>query len=229
MPKASRTKQPNGLVLFGHFTSLPTGKAALMLSMAKLRFEYRQVELFERQQFGAGFTKLNVAQQVPVLCHGKTTVTQSAVILQYLSELSGKFGGRSSAERRQILQWLFFDADMIASLRFPRTLTRIFNANQEQVCEFHRERGRRALASINEVLKKQDFIALRRPSIADIAMFPVVDNASEAGVATTKYTHVRRWLERMRRLPGCENHYELMARHTIVDMSTTPAASGVSR
>ena len=54
---------------------------------------------------------------------GRSYIRQSAAILLYLSELSGKFGGRSDAEKRAILEWLFFDADMVASLRISRTLT----------------------------------------------------------------------------------------------------------
>jgi glutathione S-transferase len=221
----SARREPKGrLTLWGHFTSLPTGKAVLMLSLCKLPFVFREVALFDREQHGEEFSRLNPARQVPVLQRGRSYIRQSAAILLYLSELSGKFGGRSDAEKRAILEWLFFDADMVASLRIPRTLTIIFDGRQPEVCAYHRERGRKALALLDDVLRERPFVVGRQPTVADIAMFPVIDNAGEADVEIASFRGVKAWRRRMLELPGCMNHYTLMERYTAVDMTSTPAA-----
>ena len=44
-----------------------------------------------------------------MLVDGDTTLTQSGVILDYISSKTGKLGGRSAAERREVLRWLFWD------------------------------------------------------------------------------------------------------------------------
>ena len=70
-----------------------------MLSLCDLPFVFREVALFDREQDGAQFLRMNPARQVPVLHHGRNYVRQSAVILLYLAELTGKFGGRTEAEK----------------------------------------------------------------------------------------------------------------------------------
>ena len=40
------------------------------------------------------------------------------------------------------------------------------------------------------------------PSIADIACFPYVALAGDGGITIEDYQAIRRWLERVRRLPG---------------------------
>ena len=52
----SARREPKGrLTLWGHFTSLPTGKAILMLSLCRLPFVFREVALFDREQHGEEF------------------------------------------------------------------------------------------------------------------------------------------------------------------------------
>ncbi len=221
---SARRKPKGRITLWGHYTSLPTGKAALMLSLCDLPFAFREVALFDREQEGEEFSRINPARQVPVLQHGRNTVRQSAVILLYLAQLSGRFGGQNEAEKRAILEWLFFDADMVASLRIPRTLTIIFDGRVPEVCEYHRERGRKALLRLDEILRRRPFIVGRKPTLADIAMFPVIDNAAEAGVETASLDGIEGWKHRMLGLPGCLNHYKLMERYTAFDMNRTPAA-----
>ncbi len=60
--------------------------------------------------------------EVPVLVDGETVLTQSGVILDYISSKTGKLGGRSAAERRDVLRWLFWDnhklSTQIGTVRF---------------------------------------------------------------------------------------------------------------
>ena len=60
--------------------------------------------------------------EAPVLLHNGKKLTQSGVILDYLAEVSRKFGPKSDDERREILRWMLFDnhklTSPIATLRF---------------------------------------------------------------------------------------------------------------
>lgn len=215
---------PGPLTLHGHFTSLPTGKVALMLRLCGLNFEYREVKLFDDEHHDDAFGALNAFRQVPVLARGDRLIVQSAVILLHLAEETGRFLGRSHEDRTRILEWLFFDSDMVASIRVPRTLTRIFDRPDESIIEYHRQRGLNALRTMEEALAVRPFLCGPEPTIADVAVFPVIDNAGEAGIDVTEFEAVVEWLGRMRSLPGSLNHYDLMACYTRVDMSTTPAS-----
>ena len=47
--------------------------------------------------------------EVRVLIHKGLRLTQSGVMLHYLSDLLGKYGGRDEAEKREIWRWILFD------------------------------------------------------------------------------------------------------------------------
>ena len=62
--------------------------------------------------------------------------------------------------------------------------------------------GHVALNAMELQLKEHDWLALGRPTIADIACFPYVETAPESKVPLDPYTAVRAWLARCKALPG---------------------------
>ena len=61
--------------------------------------------------------------------------------------------------------------------------------------------GRIALDVVEARLATHDWLALGHPSIADIACFPYVETAPEAGMPLAPYPHVTAWLARCKALP----------------------------
>src|SRR5258708_39834598 len=77
-----------------------------------LPYTLHPVDIFSGQQFGGDFLKLNPNAKVPVIVDregpgGKPyTVFESAAILIYLADKSGKFLAKEGAARYDALQWL---------------------------------------------------------------------------------------------------------------------------
>ena len=84
-------------------------KVALALTLAELDWEPVFVDFFGGATRSPEFRAINEMGEVPVLVDGSTTLTQSGVMLDYISSKTGKLGGRSAAERREVLRWLFWD------------------------------------------------------------------------------------------------------------------------
>ena len=85
-------------------------KAAIMLELSGCEWSKRWVDFFNGETRSVEYRQnVNVMGEVPVLNHGEVHLTQTGVILNYLSEQTGKFGGQSDAERREILRWILFD------------------------------------------------------------------------------------------------------------------------
>ena len=84
-------------------------KCALALTLADQDWEPVFVDFFKGEARSPEIRKINEMCEVPVLVDGDQTLTQSGVILDYISSKTGKLGGRSAAERREILRWLFWD------------------------------------------------------------------------------------------------------------------------
>jgi glutathione S-transferase len=62
--------------------------------------------------------------------------------------------------------------------------------------------GRVALNALEGRLKSNDWLALDRPTIADVACFPYTETAPEAKLPLEPYPGVTAWLARCKALPG---------------------------
>jgi glutathione S-transferase len=62
--------------------------------------------------------------------------------------------------------------------------------------------GRVALNALEGRLKGNDWLALGRPTIADVACFPYTETAPEANLPLEPYPGVAAWLARCKALPG---------------------------
>ena len=85
-------------------------KAALALELSGLDWEPVFVDFFK----GAARTEeyrnsVNAMGEVPVMVDGDVRLSQSGVIQGYVSEKSGKFGGDSPEEAREVLRWVLWD------------------------------------------------------------------------------------------------------------------------
>ncbi|MBT4906578.1 MAG: glutathione S-transferase, partial [Rhodospirillaceae bacterium] len=101
--------------LYGHFESGNVYKAALLLALAGQAYDYRHVDIFAGATKDDGFTAMNTFQEVPVLLHDGNTLTQSDVILRYLADFTGRFGGRDEAERRRIQEWMAWTSNKLTN------------------------------------------------------------------------------------------------------------------
>jgi len=121
-----------------------------------------------------------------VLRHGDVTLAQSNVILRYLADVLGRFGGADEAERREIAQWLDFEADLMSSgIRALRAAVRFLNADPA-VRQFLRGRAERALGTLDATLANRSFLAGDRPTIADIASAATRPDEAMRGCPSTK-------------------------------------------
>jgi len=84
-------------------------KAALALELAGVDWEPVFVDFFGGETRGPDYREINVMGEVPVLMDGATTLTQSGVIQIYITELTGKFGGATPEEEREVMRWMFWD------------------------------------------------------------------------------------------------------------------------
>jgi glutathione S-transferase len=210
--KPALGKGSGRIVFYGNTNSMPSGKVALMLALAGAPHTYRYIDLAQSAQRRPDYLAMNRFGQVPVLQHGDVTLAQSNVILRYLADALGKFGGRNEGERRQIETWLDWEADLMSSgVRALRAAIRFLNADPT-VRQYIRGRAERALNMLNAALADRAFLVGDRPTIADIAVLPHLTVADEAELDLAAYGNVRAWIDRMKALPGAKHPYDLMPR-----------------
>ena len=82
---------PERLTLYGSFTSSSSFKPMLFLTLARLDFSFRTVNLKLGAQKEDWYLAVNRYGQVPALAHRGLVVVQSNVILDYLARVTGRF------------------------------------------------------------------------------------------------------------------------------------------
>lgn len=188
-------------------------KVALMLELCGCDWQPVWVDYFNGATRGDAFRgELNEMGEVPVLEHKGRRFTQSGVILDYLAEVTGRFGPRNSEERREILRWTLFDnhkfTSYYATLRF---LFGLQKAGETPVVEFLRARARGAYGVVDKHLAGRKFLLGEQPTIADFSLAGYAFYTDPTGIArATEFPNVEAWAARIAALPGWKHPYDLM-------------------
>ena len=188
-------------------------KAALTLALADQAWEPVYVDFFNGETRSEAFRELNIMGEVPVLQDGDLILTQSGVIQDYISSKSGKLGGKSAAERREILRWMFFDNHKISGvagmLRFQMNFLPQAKRNAD-VIGFMSMRLAAALKIVETQLADTSFLAGADLTIADIACAGYLYYPEPFTFERDQYPHINRWLDAIAATPGWKHPYDLM-------------------
>jgi glutathione S-transferase len=188
-------------------------KVALALTMADMEWEPVYVDFFNGESRSPEFRAINEMGEVPVLVDGETTLTQSGVILDYISSKTGKLGGRSAAERREILRWLFWDnhklSTQIGTARFLNNFVPV-DKRPAEVISFFQSRLKGAYTVLDTHLSGQRWITGDHVTIADLSCCGYLYYPEPFGFSRADWPNIDAWLDRIAALPGWKPPYELM-------------------
>jgi glutathione S-transferase len=188
-------------------------KAALALSFADMEWEPVYVDFFNGEARGPAYRAINEMGEVPVLVDGDVTLSQSGVILDYISSKTGKLGGRSAAERREVLRWMFWDNHKLSGVAgTTRFLMNFLPADKrpEAVIAFNQGRLKAAYTILNDHLAKSDWIVGDQVTIADLSCCGYLFYQEPFGFIRTDWPNIDRWLGQISDLPGWKHPYDLM-------------------
>ncbi|MBV4504452.1 glutathione S-transferase N-terminal domain-containing protein [Pseudomonas sp. BW13M1] len=189
-------------------------KVALMLELTGQDWAPVFVDFFHGQTRGQDWRDaVNEQGEVPVLEHAGEKLTQSALILDYLAERTGRFGPRNDHEKREIWRWMLFDnhkfTSYYAALRFIYCLK---NMGESDVTRFLRERARAAYQIVDAHLADTPFMVGGRLTIADLSLAGYVYMPEDTGLALDEFRHIEAWKARIQAVAGWRHPYDLMPR-----------------
>jgi len=192
----------SSFTLHGHHASGNVYKVALFLALSGHAYTYKHVDIFAGGTRSEAFKRLNAFQEVPVLVHGATTVAQSDVILRYLADVTGRFGGHDEAERRRAQEWMAWSSNKLTNgLALARFGIR-FAGFEPQVIAFYQNRARSALDLVDQHLATHTWLAGDQPTIADMSAAGYIYLANEAKIDLLPWRNVLAWTGRLSSLPG---------------------------
>jgi glutathione S-transferase len=188
-------------------------KCALALTFADVEWEPIYVDFFNGEARTPEFRAINEMGEVPVLVDGETTLTQSGVILDYISSKSGKLGGRSAAERREVLRWLFWDGHKLSGVAGSTRFLANFLAEDKRpvaVIAHQQARLKSSYTTLNDHLANRSWVAGAAMTIADLACCSYLFYPEPYGFDRADWPHIDRWLDAIAATPGWKGPYDLM-------------------
>ena len=189
-------------------------KAALALELSGLDWEPVKVDFFAGETRSPEYrATVNELGEAPVLVDGDVSLTQSAVIQDYVSEKSGKFGGNNAAERREILRWQFWDNHKLSSVAgMTRFLLHFLPEDKQpkEVIAFNQGRLKGAYDILNKHLEGRDWIVVDSVTNADLTCCGYLFYDEPFGFSRADWPNIDRWLNNIQTLEGWKHPYDLM-------------------
>jgi glutathione S-transferase len=177
-------------------------KVRLFCALLGLDLDIRPVDFMAGAHKQAPLIALNPFGEIPVFEDGDLVLRDSQAILVYLAR---KFGGENwlptdPAGMAQVVSWLMVAENEIA--RGPNDARLHDKFGYPLDVDQAREKATRILGLLESHLKQNTWLAVGRPTIADIACMPYVGLGHEGGVTLEPYPAVRDWIGRIKALPG---------------------------
>jgi glutathione S-transferase len=177
-------------------------KARLALSMLGLEYEAVMVDYEAGEQNSDWFRAISPFGQVPALSDGEVAVTDSQAILVYLGAryAAGDLWPTDPAGAAEVVRWLSFAANELWNGPAKARVIKGFGYAGDLAAA--QARSTAALEALDRHLAGRDWLAVGRPTIADLACYPYVALAPEGGIEPADYGSVAAWLGRVEALPG---------------------------
>ncbi|WP_299076563.1 glutathione S-transferase family protein [uncultured Ruegeria sp.] len=189
-------------------------KAALALEMSGLEWEPVFVDFFKGVTRTPEYrSEVNELGEAPVLIDGEFRTSQSGAVQAYVTEKSGKFGGKTREENYDILRWVLWDNHKLSSMA---GLTRfLINFLPEEhrnpdVIAFNQGRLKAAYDVLNNHLNGRDWIVGDGVTNADLSCCGYLYYPEPFGFDRADWPHIDAWLTRLSEQPGWKHPYDLM-------------------
>lgn len=189
-------------------------KAALALQLSGLDWEPVKVDFFGGETRTPDFrATINAMGEAPVMIDGDVRLTQSGVIQDYISEKSGRFGGRNAEERREVLRWVLWDNHKLSSMAgMTRFLMNFLPEDRrpQEVITFNLGRLQAAYGVLNDHLEGRDWIVGDGLTNADLSCCGYLYYPEPFGFDRSAFPRIDAWLTRLSQQPGWKAPYDLM-------------------
>lgn len=195
------------LTLYGFLASGNVWKVRQMLAHAGLPYQRVEVNQMAGDTTQPAFLAINRMGKVPVLRWDDGRVlSESGAMLLHLAR-GTRYWPSDPWQQAQALRWMFWEQyshePAIAVnrylLNFQPAAARI---GKEELIKTNRDRGARALATMNQHLATELWFSGAEYGIADIALYAYTHVAEEGEFDLRPYVAIRDWLDRVRSQPG---------------------------
>ncbi len=189
-------------------------KAALALELSGLDWEPVKVDFFGGETRTPEYRKtVNPMGEAPFLVDGDFRTGQSGAIQAYVTEKSGKFGGKTHADNYEAFRWVLWDNHKLSSMAgMTRFLMNFLPEDKQpkEVIAFNQGRLAAAYGVLNDHLEGRDWIVGDSITNADLSCCGYLYYPEPFGFDRKAYPNIDAWLTRLSDTPGWKAPYDLM-------------------
>lgn len=185
-------------------------KVPIALEELGLDYALHGVNVRKGEQKMPDFLALNPNAKVPILVdsdaeNGRLVLTESAAILVYLAERTGKLLPASGEGRARVFEQLFFHASGLSPAFGQSGFFQRFAAEPQPIAiERFSSEAKRTVAVLDDVLATRRFVAGDAFTIADIAHFGWLWRREFAGVGLEDTPNVVCWYAEVEGRPAVQ-------------------------
>ncbi len=191
------------ITLYNMPLALNCYKVRLLCSLLDIEHTRESIDLLKGEHQTPKFLALNPFGQLPVLKVDDLIIRDSHAILVWLAR---KYGGEdwmptNVDEEALVNSWLSAAAYEIRLGPYDARLKKLFPwlcVNADAVTK----NTEGALRLFEQRLRDRKWIALDRPTVADVAPYPALAQCGDGDVSLDPYPAIRRWMARVQGLPG---------------------------
>ena len=179
-------------------------KVRLLLALLELPYELVELDMYAGEHKREPFLTLNPFGQMPALTDGDYTIADSHACLVYVArkhDATNRWLPVDAEGEAKVAEWLSKSANEVhqgpwmkrAKIRRPDAI-KLSDAEIDARCDH-------ILKLMDAHLTKREWLALGRPTIADVSCFGPISMLKVSGYDTDRWPSVAGWLERIRSLP----------------------------
>ncbi|CAM3742859.1 glutathione S-transferase [Kerstersia gyiorum] len=186
--------------------SSPNGfKVTIALEELALPYRLHHVRIDAGEHRQPAFLALNPHGRIPVIVDTETGITlfESAAILLYLAEKSGRLLPLQPAARWEAIKWLQFHASSVGPIIGQRVHFELFATDRNPTAiERFQSLTNSVFSVLDSHLARHIYLAGEDYSIADIAHFGWTHIARIINFDFSRYPHLSAWHERVAQRPA---------------------------
>ena len=198
-----------------HYWPTPNGwKVSIMLEECGLPYRMVPVNIGRGDQFSPEFLAISPNNRMPAIVDqdadgGPLSIFESAPILLYLAEKSGRFMPSDARGQKEVQEWLFWQVGNLGPM--AGQLSHFVNyalGDEEYAHQRYANEYNRCIGVLERRLEGREFI-LGDYSIADMASWPWVLIAKHLGQSLDEFPNVARWRTAIKERPAVQAGVDL--------------------
>jgi glutathione S-transferase len=187
-------------------------KVRLLLNMLGVAYAKQPISFYPAAQHKSPeFLAINPLGQLPVIDDAGLVLRDAQAILAYLARRYDPSGHwlplADPAVFGEVMQWMAFADGITATASAARLHDMLFYPLDIEAARAGAHRMFRILDEhlwFREAQGGEWLAGAAHPTVADIACFPYVVMSEDGGIPLLNYPAIRRWTERVKRIPGFE-------------------------